>query len=83
MLPEVLAGRLFQSQKAMHHLELAGPPSHRVMHRKGKSRGVWEGWAPVEQRAEVSLFYVRLFYLCDGNRTRPQRDTKRKHYETQ
>ena len=58
MLSKVLADRLLQGQKAIHHLELAGPPSRRVMFRKGKSRGGWEGWAPMGQRAEVPICYI-------------------------
>ena len=61
VLPEVLAGRLLQGQKAIHHLERAGPPSRRVMFRKGKRRGGWEGWGPAGQRAEVSVFYISIF----------------------
>ena len=72
MLPEVLADRLLQGQKAIHHLELAGPPSRRVMFRKGKSPGGWEGWRPAGQMAEVSIFYILYIYLGDGNRTRPK-----------
>ena len=58
MLPEVLADRLLQGQKAIHHLELAGPPYRRAMVRKGKSRGGWEGWGPAGQRVEVSFFCI-------------------------
>ena len=61
MLPEVLADRLLQSQKAIHHLELASLPPRRVMFRKGKSRGGWEGWGPAGQRAEESIFYIFIF----------------------
>ena len=60
MLPEVLAERLLQGQKAIHHLELTSPPSRRVMFRKRKSRGGWEGWGPSGQRVEVSIFYIFL-----------------------
>ena len=38
-LPEVLADRLLQGQKAIHHFNLAGTPFRRVMFRKGNSRG--------------------------------------------
>ena len=75
MSPEVLADRLLQGQKAIHHLELAGPPSRRVMFRKGGGRGGWEGWGPAGQRAVVSIFdilYCYIYFLCDGNRTRPK-----------
>ena len=61
MLPEVLADGLLQGQKAIYHIELADPPSRGVMFRKGKSRGGWEGWGPVGQRAEVSVFYIFIF----------------------
>ena len=56
VLPEVLADRLLQGQKVIHHVELAGPSFCRVIFRKGNSRGGWEGWGPAGQRAEVSIF---------------------------
>ena len=58
---EVLIDRLLQGQKAIHHLELAGPPSRRVMFRKGENCGGREGWGPTEQRAEVSIFIFDIF----------------------
>ena len=61
VLPEVLADRLLQGQKAIHHLKLAGPPSRRVEFRKGERRAGWEGWGPAGQRAEVSIFYIFIF----------------------
>ena len=79
MLPKVLADRLFQGQKAIHHLELAGPPSRRVMFRKGKRRGGWEGWRPAGQRAKASIFDT-LYFIHGMEIERGQRDTKRKHY---
>ena len=82
MLPEKLADRLLQGQKAIHHLELTAPPSRRVMFRKGKSRRGWEGWGPAGQRAEVTIFYIQYFYIfiCAWEIERGQRDTKHKHY---
>ena len=61
MLPKVLADRLLQGQKAIHRLELAGPPSRQVMFRKGKRCEGWEGWVPAGQRAEVSVFDILIF----------------------
>ena len=82
VLPEVLADRLLQGQKAIHHLELAGPPSHRVMFRKGNSRERWEGWGPAGQRAEMSIFLYLYFHIfIDAMEIeRGQRNTKRMHY---
>ena len=82
VLPEVLADRLLRGQKAIRHLELAGPPSRRVMFRKGNSRGGWEGWGPAGQRAEVSMFGILYFYIFiyAMEIERGQRDTKRRHY---
>ena len=82
MLPEILADRLLQDPKATHHLELAGPPSRRIMFRKGKSRGGWEGWGRAGQRAEVSFFYILYFniFIYAMIIERGQRDSKRKHY---
>ena len=45
VLPEVFADRLLQG-KAIHHLELAGPPSRRVMFSKGNRRRERERWGP-------------------------------------
>ena len=53
VLPKVLADRLLQGQKATRHLESAGPLSRRVVFCKENSRGGWEGWGPLGQRAEV------------------------------
>ena len=82
MLPEVLADRLLQGQKAIHHFELAGPPSRRVMLHKGKSSGGWEEWGTAGQRAEVSIFYILFFYffIYAIKIERGKRDTKRKPY---
>ena len=52
---------LVQGQKAIHHLELAGTPSRRVMFRKEKRRGGWEEWGAAGQRAEVSIFDILIF----------------------
>ena len=82
VLPEVLADRLLQGQKAIHHLELAGPPFRRVMFLKGNSRGGWEGRGPAGQRAEVSILDILCFniFIYVMEIERGQRDTKRKHY---
>ena len=82
MLPEVLADRLLQSQKAIHNLKLAGPPSHWFMFLKGKRHGVWEGWGPAGQKAEMSIFGILYFYIFiyAMEVERGQRDTERKHY---
>ena len=62
-----------QGKKAIHHLELAGPLTRRVMFRKGKSRG----GVPAGQRAEVSIFYIQYFniYIFAMEIKRGQRDT--------
>ena len=82
VLPEVFADRLLEGQKAIHHLELADPPSLWVMFREGNSRGGWEGRGPAGQRVEVSIFYILYFYIFiyTMDIERGQRDTKRKHY---
>ena len=58
VLPEVLAEQLLEGLKVIHHLELAGPPSRRVVVREGNSREGWEGRGPAGQRAEVSIFDI-------------------------
>ena len=77
MLPEVLADRLLQGQKAIRHLELAGPPSRRVMfrNRSHNSRGGWERWGPGVVGAEGGGVDFHAMKIERG-----QRDTKRKHY---
>ena len=82
VLPEVLADRFLQGQKAIRHLGLASLPSRRIMFRKEKSRGGWEGWGPADQKGEVSIFFFKYFniFFYAMEIERGQRDTKRKHY---
>ena len=82
VLPEVVADRLLQGQKAIDHLELAGQPFRRVMFRQGNSRGGCEGRGLAGQRAEGSIFYILYFYIYfyAMEIEQGQRDTKRKHY---
>ena len=63
VLPEVPTDRLLQDHRAIHHLELAGPPSCRVIFRKGNSREGWEGRGPAGQRAEVSIFFYFILFF--------------------
>ena len=71
MLPEELADRLLQGQKAIHHLELADSPSRQVMFCKGKSRAGW-GPAGAGGAEDGGVDFLYLICLCDGNRTRPK-----------
>ena len=82
MLPDVLSDQILRGQQTIYHLGLAGPPPRRVIFRKGKSGGEWEGWGSAGQRAEVSIFYILYFntFIYAMEIKRGQRDTKRKYY---
>ena len=55
VLPELLADRVLQGQKAIHHhIELAGLPSRRVIFHEEEETS----WGPAGQRAEVSNYYI-------------------------
>ena len=63
----LLADRLLQGQKAIHHLELAGPPSRRVMFREGNSRGGRPGRGGRRCRFFILYIFTFLFMRWKSN----------------
>ena len=64
VLPEVIADRLLQGQTAIHHLEVAGPPSRRVMIHKGNSvvvSGRGGGQRGRGRRCRFFILYIFTF----------------------